>query len=95
MATAAARKYDFSGIKKRIRQEMKDSSTPSVAVAVAREGKIVWEEAFGWADLAVTTVWQFGLAVAGAVALTGILASTPVHSLFRPVLEPRGRWLVR
>ena len=29
---------------------MAESNVPSEAVAVARDGKIVWEEAFGWAD---------------------------------------------
>ncbi len=27
-----------------------DNSTPSIAVAVARHGKILWEQGFGWAD---------------------------------------------
>ena len=29
---------------------MTERQVPSVAVAVARDGRIVWEEAFGWAD---------------------------------------------
>lgn len=33
-----------------IRKVMEDSGLPSVSVAVAQRGKIVWEEAFGWAD---------------------------------------------
>lgn len=40
----------FSDVKSRIRREMLESGIPSVAVAVARDGEIVWEEAFGWAD---------------------------------------------
>ncbi len=27
-----------------------DNGTPSIAVAVARHGKIIWERGFGWAD---------------------------------------------
>src|SRR5581483_5624066 len=33
-----------------IRQVMAEKNVPSVSVAVAKGGKIVWEEAFGWAD---------------------------------------------
>ena len=40
----------FSGVRHRIRQEMVKSGIPSVAVAVARQGEILWEEAFGWAN---------------------------------------------
>jgi CubicO group peptidase (beta-lactamase class C family) len=29
---------------------MLERNVPSVAVAVARDGRIVWEEGFGWAD---------------------------------------------
>ncbi len=52
-------------------------------------------QAFGSAYLAVTTVWQFTLCVLGAVGLTALLTSSPVTTAFRPLLEPRGRWLVR
>lgn len=43
-------KYDFSGVKRKIQQEMMKAGTPSFALAVAKNGKILWEEAFGWAD---------------------------------------------
>ncbi len=33
-----------------IRAEIEGGRVPSLAVAVARRGEIVWEEAFGWAD---------------------------------------------
>ena len=42
--------HPFSDAKNRVQREMLESGIPSVAVAVAREGEIVWEEAFGWAD---------------------------------------------
>ena len=44
-------KFDFSIVRKRIQQEMIKAGTPSFALAVAKNGKILWEEAFGWADL--------------------------------------------
>jgi CubicO group peptidase (beta-lactamase class C family) len=33
-----------------IRQVMAEKNVPSVSVAVAKNGKIIWEEGFGWAD---------------------------------------------
>jgi CubicO group peptidase (beta-lactamase class C family) len=40
----------FARVRAAIRQQMTDRQIPSVAVAVARNGRIIWEEAFGWAD---------------------------------------------
>jgi CubicO group peptidase (beta-lactamase class C family) len=41
---------DFENVKEIIRKELVEKSLPSLAVAVARKGEIIWEEAFGWAD---------------------------------------------
>jgi len=46
-ATAADR---FDAIRAQIREGLVKDSVPSIAVAVAKDGKIVWEEGFGWAD---------------------------------------------
>jgi len=40
----------FDSVRALIRQIMEEKTLPSVAVAVAKDGRIVWEEAFGWAD---------------------------------------------
>ncbi|HWQ56026.1 MAG TPA: serine hydrolase domain-containing protein [Bryobacteraceae bacterium] len=40
----------FEGVRDSIRRQLAETSVPSVAVAVARDGRIVWEEGFGWAD---------------------------------------------
>jgi CubicO group peptidase (beta-lactamase class C family) len=40
----------FSGVRAFIRKQMIERQVPSVAVAVSRDGKILWEGAFGWAD---------------------------------------------
>jgi len=40
----------FAEVENRIRREMTESCIPSLAVAVARNGEILWEGAFGWAD---------------------------------------------
>ncbi|MGH9834349.1 MAG: serine hydrolase domain-containing protein [Blastocatellia bacterium] len=40
----------FDGVREFIKQQLGERRLPSVAVAVARDGRIIWEEAFGWAD---------------------------------------------
>src|SRR5690349_15988937 len=39
----------FSSVRDLIRNKMVEESLPSVAVAVARHGQMLWEEGFGWA----------------------------------------------
>ena len=41
---------DFSEVRKLIQTQMAARGIPSVSVAVARRGEILWEEAFGFAD---------------------------------------------
>jgi CubicO group peptidase (beta-lactamase class C family) len=45
-----ASKPDFSNVRRFIQEQLVAKSIPSMAVAVARNGTILWEEAFGWAD---------------------------------------------
>ena len=40
----------FDEVRKVIRQTLEEAKVPSIAVAVVKEGKIIWEEGFGWAD---------------------------------------------
>lgn len=40
----------FDSAREVIRQTMIDTDAPSVAVAVAHKGRILWEQGFGWAD---------------------------------------------
>lgn len=40
----------FDAVRGFVRRHMTESSAPSIAVAVARDGRILWEEGFGWAD---------------------------------------------
>ncbi|MHC9086075.1 serine hydrolase domain-containing protein [Luteimonas sp. RIT-PG2_3] len=48
---AVATQAEFDALRARIRKELADNpQVPSITVAVARDGKIVWEEGFGWAD---------------------------------------------
>ena len=41
----------FDGVRDFIRKELAQRPVPSIAVAVVRDGGIVWEEGFDWADL--------------------------------------------
>jgi CubicO group peptidase (beta-lactamase class C family) len=41
---------DFSRVRKLIQEQMVENALPSISVAVARRGEILWEEGFGWAD---------------------------------------------
>lgn len=41
---------EFDGIRDSIRQRMLEERVPAIAVAVWRDGRIVWEQGFGWAD---------------------------------------------
>ncbi len=40
----------FEAVKATIQRKLTDGGVPSLAVAVARNGKIVWEAGYGWAD---------------------------------------------
>ena len=40
----------FDAVRALIRKQLVETEAPSLAVAVARDGKILWEEGFGWAD---------------------------------------------
>jgi CubicO group peptidase (beta-lactamase class C family) len=40
----------FDGIRESIRRQLVETQAPSIAVAVAKDGRIVWEQGFGWAD---------------------------------------------
>lgn len=41
---------DFDPIKSQINQWIEAGEVPSMSVAVAKDGKLIWKEAFGWAD---------------------------------------------
>ncbi|MBL8269313.1 serine hydrolase domain-containing protein, partial [Steroidobacter sp.] len=40
----------FDDVREHIRAGLIEGSVPSIAVAVAKDGKVIWEEGFGWAD---------------------------------------------
>jgi len=50
LLSAPAFADEFDAVRAFIRRQMTESQVPSIAVAVARDGRILWEEGFGWAD---------------------------------------------
>lgn len=70
--------YDFSEIEKQINKEIADKKIPSIAVAIAKDGKIIYEKAFGFADIenrkVATTATSYQLASASKpFTATGIM----------------------
>lgn len=51
-AKEAARPERFAAIRSHIEQQLAAENIPSLAVAVAKDGKVLWEQSFGFADLA-------------------------------------------
>ena len=57
IASAAARSTTvapdprFSEVRELILDQVRSRTVPSIAVAVAEDGRIIWEEAYGWADI--------------------------------------------
>jgi CubicO group peptidase (beta-lactamase class C family) len=49
-STSSIPHYDFAAVRTYINKTIAEKRLPSVTVALAKDGKIIWEEAFGWAD---------------------------------------------
>lgn len=45
-----AERYEFAPLAEKIQQALVQRQIPSLSVAVAKDGKILWEQGFGWAD---------------------------------------------
>ena len=41
---------EFDDVRAQIKTILLEENVPSLAVAVAKDGKVIWEEGFGWAD---------------------------------------------
>ncbi|HXV86043.1 MAG TPA: serine hydrolase domain-containing protein [Gemmatimonadales bacterium] len=68
----------FDPVRAAIRQLMDSTAVPAMAVAVAREGQIIWEEGFGWADrerrIPATEHTMFSLAsISKPITATGLM----------------------
>jgi len=68
----------FESVRSEMRRFVDSGGAPSVAVSVAKDGKIVWEEAIGWADreraIRATPNTMYALAsVSKSLTATGIM----------------------
>lgn len=99
---AAAQSDQFAPVRKAIRAQMEQRNVPSIAVAVARDGRIIWEEGFGWADrerrIAATPHTSYSLASISkpftATALM-ILRQRGLLDLDRPLNDYLGEARIR
>lgn len=68
----------FSKVRELIINEVTSRRVPSIVVAVAEDGKIVWEEAFGWADVGnrvratPNTIYRLG-SISKTITATGLM----------------------
>jgi len=74
---AQLRADPFDRVRETIRRQLVETQTASIAVAVARDGKILWEQGFGWADrekrIAADEHTVFSLAsISKPIAATGL-----------------------
>jgi CubicO group peptidase (beta-lactamase class C family) len=49
--SATPQSDDFDQVRRLIKEQLAETPTASFAVAAVRDGKIIWEEGFGWADI--------------------------------------------
>jgi CubicO group peptidase (beta-lactamase class C family) len=89
ITAASARQHKshdaFDSMREFIKQQLTERRLPSIAVAVARDGRIIWEEAFGWADsekrVPATAHTMYSLAsISKPITATGLM-----------ILRERGR----
>jgi len=87
----------FEAVKASIQRKLTEDGVPSLAVAVARNGKIVWEAGFGWADrekrIPATEHTMYSLAsISKPITATGlmVLVERGQVDLDRPVNDYLG-----
>ncbi len=68
----------FSKVREMISSQAKDGVVPSIVVAVAEDGEIIWEEGFGWSDVenrvpaTPHTMYRLG-SISKTIAATGLM----------------------
>src|SRR5689334_12896661 len=82
----------FDSVRAFIHERLVEDVLPSIAVAVAHQGQIVWEEGFGWADrekrILASSHTMYSLAsISKPITATGlmILRERGVLDLDRPI----------
>jgi CubicO group peptidase (beta-lactamase class C family) len=85
-STASRARYDFAAVRAYINKTIAEKQLPSVSVALAKDGKIIWEEAFGWADrekmIPATTGTIYALAsLTKPYTSTGVMELVEQHKI--------------
>ena len=86
----------FEEVRHRIEQILVADGLPSISVAVAKDGKIIWERGFGWADrekrIPATEHTMYSLAsITKPITATGLMVLVE-HSLV-DMDQPVNRYL--
>ena len=73
-----AEESPFAKIRQDIEKELQENNVPSLAVAVIKDGKILWEEGFGWANreqkIRATEQTMYSLAsISKPITATGLM----------------------
>src|SRR5262245_22772725 len=84
LAAQAAAPPEFKPVREYIEEQVRAGKAPSLAVAVVREGKVVWAEGFGVGDLEKKTP-----ATADSIYLLASV-SKPITATGLMVLKDRG-----
>jgi CubicO group peptidase (beta-lactamase class C family) len=91
------RRQDFANVRQSIQSQLVETGVPSLAVAVAQNGEIVWETAFGWANreqqVAATPHTLYSLAsISKPITATGlmVLVERGLIDLDRPINDYLG-----
>jgi CubicO group peptidase (beta-lactamase class C family) len=94
----AAVHAQFARARARIDRALVEDGVPSIAVAVAKDGRIVWEQGFGWADREARTVatehTMYSLAsISKPITATGlmVLVQRGAVDLDRPINDYLGK----
>ena len=97
MSDAGQENERFEGVRETLREIAVEERFPSLAVGVAQDGVILWEDAFGWADrekrVPATPHTPYSLAsISKPIAATGLmlLAEQAKVDLDRPIDEYLG-----
>jgi CubicO group peptidase (beta-lactamase class C family) len=96
-SSSSTPQYNFAPVRAYIIKTLAETQLPSVSVALAKDGKIIWEEAFGWADrekmIPATPGTVYALAsLTKPYASTGVMELVEQHkiNLDHPINEYLG-----
>jgi CubicO group peptidase (beta-lactamase class C family) len=92
----------FDSVRELIQRKLAQHEAPSIALAVVRDGRIIWEEAFGWADkehkraATIDTPYRLG-SVSKPITATAIMAARErgLLDVDRPINDYLGKARLR